>query len=250
MAARVTFITGASSGLGAALAPLFAADGDTVVLTARREQALEQLAERIRADGGTALPLALDVTDRDAVHAAVERVEDEAGPIDLLIANAGIGGPSPAVDFDAAWLEQIFATNVLGVGYCLEAVLPRMIERRAGQVAAVSSLAAYRAFPGRAFYCASKSAVTALLEGLRIELRDQGVTVTTISPGFVKTELTAKNDFDMPFLLEADDAARRMHRAIRRERSDFAFPWQLASLARLGRFLPNAIYDRLVAGRG
>lgn len=246
---RVTFVTGASSGLGAALAPLFAADGDTVVLTARRAESLEQLADGIRATGGRALPLALDVTDRAAVLDAVRRVEAEAGPVDLLIANAGIGEPTPATRFDSATLERVFRTNVFGVSYCIEAVLPGMIERRAGQIVGISSLAAYRGLPGNASYCASKSAVNALLESLRVELRQHGVTVSIVAPGFVKTPLTARNKFPMPFILDVDDAARRMHRAIRAGRTEYAFPWQLASIVRTGRLLPNALYDRLLKGK-
>ena len=132
----VTFITGASSGLGAGLAPLFAQDGDTVFLAARRGDAIEALAERLRADGGTAHAIPLDVSDHDAVREAFAQVVADVGPIDTLVCNAGIGDSTPAVGFDADTLEHIFGINVFGVAYCIEAALPGMLERNQGQLVA------------------------------------------------------------------------------------------------------------------
>lgn len=246
---RITFLTGASSGLGAALAPLLAADGDTVILAARRAEPIEALANRIRADGGRALAVPLDVTDREAVRAAVRRVEQEIGPIDTMIANAGVADLTPIDRFDAAKVERIFRTNVFGAVYCYEAVLPGMIERRSGHLVGVSSLAGYRGLPGTGAYAASKAALTVLLESLRIEARAHGIAVTTICPGFVKTPMTAKNRHPMPFLMELEDAARHLHRAIRRKATEYAFPWPLASLVKGGRFVPNGLYDRLLANQ-
>lgn len=240
----VTFLTGASSGLGEALAPRLARDGETVVLTARRRESLEALAARIRDEGGKALPIALDVGDHDAVIEAVRRVEREVGPVERMICNAGIGDAMRATDFRAAEVRRVYETNVFGVANCLEAVLPGMIERRRGHVVGVSSLAGYRGLPGSAAYASSKAAVSNMLEGLRIELAGFGVAVTTICPGFVKTPMTERNRHPMPFLMELDEAAELMHEAIRDRVTHCAFPWQLATVVRAGKLLPDALYDR------
>ena len=239
----VTVVTGASSGLGSGLAPLFAADGDTVVLAARRLEKIEALAEQIRAAGGQAVALQLDVGDRAAVKDAFEHIEQEVGPIHTLVANAGVGDQTPATAFDAETVEWIHRVNFLGVVYCIEAALPAMLERRAGHVVAVSSLTAYRGLPGASAYCASKAAVNSLMQGLRIELRREGIAATTLCPGFVRTELTARNRVPMPFILDLDDAARRMHRAVREKRREYAFPFPLSTITRWSRWLPNWLYD-------
>jgi len=245
---RLTLITGASSGLGSALAPLLAADGDTVLLAARRADALDSLARRItEADRGRAIPLTLDVSDHEAVMRTLAAVQAEHGPIDCLVANAGVGDSLPARAFTTASVRRVFDTNVFGVTSCLEAVLPGMIARGSGHIVGISSLAGYRGLPGSSSYAASKAALTVLLESLRIELKSFGVDVTTICPGFVKTEMTAKNKHPMPFLMELDDAAREMHAAIRSRVTHCAFPWQLATLVRAGRVLPDVLYDRMLA---
>jgi short-subunit dehydrogenase len=244
---QIVFLTGASSGLGAALAPLLAADGDTVVLTARRADALEQVAAKIRADGNRAVVLPLDVTDRDAVHAAIDKVEREIGPIDVMVANAGVGGVTPMAKFEAAAFESVFRANLFGPVYCFEAVLPRMIERKRGHLVGVASLAGYRGLPANGAYAGSKAALKVLMESLRIEAHQYGLDVTTIEPGFVKTPMTAKNKHPMPFIIDVDEAARHMRKAIRDKASEYAFPWQLASIVKAGRVFPNSLYDRALA---
>ena len=245
----VTLITGASSGFGAALAPRFARDGDTVVLTARREAELSAVADAIRAQGGDALAFPLDVADGAAVAAVVAEVTRLRGPVTRLVANAGISDPTRVERWNTARLQHTFAVNVAGVSHCIEQVLPSMLERRSGHLVAIASLAGLRGLPGSASYSASKAAVIALMESLRIELQHKGVKVSTILPGFVKTPMTAKNRFPMPFLMDLEPAADRMHRAIVRQKKEYAFPWQLATLVRLARLLPNAIYDRALAGK-
>ena len=246
---KVVFLTGASSGIGSALALLLAADGDRLVLTARRVEPLEELVGRIREAGGEAMAIAMDVTDRDAVMDAVVKAQAHFGPIDILIANAGIGDPTPGDAFDALRFERIVRTNLLGAAYCVEAVAPCMVERRTGQIVGIASLAAYRGLPGAAAYCASKAGLMEMLQSLRIDLKPYGIKVTTICPGFVKTPLTDRNDFKMPFLLELDDGARRIYRGVRSGGSEISFPFPLAPVARLARFLPNWMYDRVVAGQ-
>lgn len=243
------FITGASSGLGRALAPLLAADGQPVVLAARRAEPLSDLAAEIEAAGGTALALPLDVSDPEAVQHAVQHAESTLGPVGLMIANAGIDGLTPADDFHAADVARVLQVNLVGAAACFEAVLPGMIERGDGQLVGVASLAGFRGLPGAAAYCASKAGLISLLESLRIELRGKGVAVTTLNPGFVKTPLTAPNQHPMPFLMELDDAAKVMHKAIRRQVSECSFPKSLASITRTGKLLPNGLYDRILKSK-
>jgi short-subunit dehydrogenase len=247
-AGQVAVITGASSGIGQALAQVLAAEGARVGLVARRREALEELAAEIGRAGGTAAVAAADVGDRPAVVAAIHELAARLGPVDLLVANAGVGAPTRLEPFSVAEVEKMFRVNTLGVVYAIEAVLPEMLRRGRGHLAAVSSLGAYKGLPGESGYCASKAAVNTFLEGLRIQLRGRGVAVTTVCPGFVRTPMTSVNEFHMPFLLEADEAARRIVRALRRRRKVFDFPWPTALLMRLTRWLPDWVMARAMAG--
>lgn len=242
----VALITGASSGIGLNLARRLAREGTKVALVARRKDLLESLAGEIRAEGGVALPIPCDVRDRMPMHAAVGQAARELGPIDLLIANAGVGHVIPADSFDAALFEDTIRTNLLGPVYAVEAALPSMLSRHSGHIVGVSSLAAYRSFPMTHAYSASKSALNAFLEGLRAEIFDRGVRVTTVCPGFVRTPMTVKNKSAMPFLLDADEAARRILRAVRAGRRVYNFPWPMAALMGLVRLLPSGILDRAI----
>ena len=242
----VALITGASSGIGLELARQLARDGTKVALIARRKELLDGLAAEIRAAGGTALAIPCDVRERMPVHAAVGLAARELGPIDLLIVNAGVGHVIPADSFDAALFEDTIRTNLLGPVYAVEAALPSMLSRHAGHIVGVSSLAAYRSFPMTHAYCASKSALNAFLEGLRAEISDRGVRVTTVCPGFVRTPMTAKNTGAMPFLLEPREAARRILRAVRAGRRVYNFPWPMAALMTLVRLLPSRVLDSAV----
>jgi short-subunit dehydrogenase len=244
--ARTVFITGASSGFGFALAHLYAKAGDRVALAARRKERLDALADELRNAGGTALALVCDVSDRTAVHEAVRQCEAELGPVDLLIANAGLSKRVKARAFDAEVMDKVIRINLMGTVYCIEAVIPGMVERGQGQLVAIGSLAGYRGLPGAAPYCASKAALISMMESLRIDLRKEGIAVTTICPGYVKTELTANTTHPKPFMMELDRAAPIIYRAIERKVSEYAFPWPLSGAVKFGRFLPNAIYDRLV----
>ena len=242
---QVAVVTGASSGIGWALAKVLAAEGCKVGLVARRkEQAGRRSPRRFARRGGTAAVAAADVGDRGQTLAAIHAVREQLGPIDLLIANAGVGMPTLLEPVNVADVEKMFRVNVLGVVYAIEAVLPEMLQRGRGHLAAVSSLAAYKGLPGESAYCASKAAVNTYMEGLRIQLRDRGIAVTTICPGFVQTPMTDVNDFNMPWLMEADEAARRIVRALRRRRKVYNFPWQMALLMKLTRWLPDWIVAR------
>jgi short-subunit dehydrogenase len=241
---QVAVITGASSGIGWALAKTLAAEGCKVGLVARRAEKLQALADEIRTAGGTAAFAGADVADRPQVLAAIQEVSDQLGPIDLLIANAGVGMATLLDPPNIGDIEEMFRVNVLGVIYSLEAVLPDMLRRGRGHLAAVSSLAGLKGLPGESAYCASKSALITYMEGLRIQLRGRGIAVTTLCPGFVRTPMTAANDFHMPFVLEADGAARRIVRALRRQRKVYAFPWQMAWFMRVVSHLPDWVLAR------
>lgn len=238
-ASQMAVVTGASSGIGWALAKVLAAEGCKVGLVARRRDKLDQLAAEIQKAGGTAAVAAADVGDRGQTLQAIGEVSAALGPVDLLIANAGVGMPTQLEPINIADIEQMFRVNLMGVIYALEAVLPEMLRRGSGHVAAISSAAAFKGLPGESAYCASKAAVNSYMEGLRIQLHGRGIHVTTICPGFVRTPMTEVMNTPMPFCLEADDAARRIVRALKRKRKLYTFPWQIAVLMRLARLLPD-----------
>jgi short-subunit dehydrogenase len=235
----VALVTGASSGLGRALAVQLAAGGWRVGLIARRSEDLARVCDEIVAAGGFARYFAADVSDAPSVTRAVEFLASELGDVDLVIANAGLAPAESIRPISSADMRRMIEVNYLGVVHVLAAVLPRMVERGQGHVAAVSSLAAFRGLPSMCGYAASKAAVNTFLEGLRLELRGTGVGVSTICPGFIRTPMTARNQGPMPWLMSAEDAARRILLAVEHKRPMFAFPWPLAVAARLARHAPD-----------
>ena len=251
--ARV-WLTGASSGIGEALVAPLVRRGARVAITARRRDRLDAIAARVAAEGrSTVLPVPVDVTDRAAVIDAAQRIAHAWGGIDLAIFNAG-----GSVDHDreaAAEGREAFrsatytgttALNYFSVVYGIEAVLPGMLARGSGHIAAVASLAGYRASASVA-YGASKAAVIHLMEGLRFEVAERGVGVTVINPGFVKTPLTDPNRFHMPFLLEASDAAERIIRGLERGKKEIHFPAALSWPMKMLRILPYPAYERIIS---
>jgi short-subunit dehydrogenase len=245
----VTFLTGASSGMGRSLALRLALQGETIAAVARRQSLLDTLVEEIARAGGKALAISCDATDRTRVFAAVEKTQAALGPIDRLIANAGGGEPTFADTFDAAQIQRVFALNVGGTANCIEAVLPTMLQRGQGHIVAVSSLAAYRGLPSAAAYSAAKAALSNMIESLRIDLRPRGIALTLICPGFVRTHPSTKKKWK-PFQLETEEAARLMARAITARKPYYAFPLPLVFAAALGRTLPASLYDWLLTGQG
>jgi len=244
----MTFITGASSGIGRSLARRIAIDGEPVVLVARRQALLDSLVEEIEDAGGRALAIGCDVTDRGAVHAAVRRAEAHFGPTTTLIANAGGASATDATHFQAQQIVDVVSLNLFGVANCIEAVLPAMLERHAGHLVATGSLAAYRGLPAAGAYSAAKAALTNLMESLRIDLRSTGIDVTVVAPGFVRTKPGKTKN--RPFRLELEAATALIHRAIKRRTPYYAFPKSLLVLMWLGWALPAPLYDRVLAGRG
>jgi len=238
-------ITGASSGLGEYLAIELGRRGHTLGLIARRREQLEQVAEKVRATGAKAEFAVADVTQRQTLHEAIGTLEAVSGPTDIIVANAGNGVPTSGMTFDAQRVNDLMRLNFDGVTYAFEAVLPAMVERGAGHIAAVSSLAGYRGLPGNGAYGASKAAVTTLMQALSAELRPRGIAVTTIHPGFVRTPLTDRNRFQMPFLMEPERAAQIMADGIEARHRTITFPWQMGILMRVLQGIPAPLFESI-----
>ena len=222
------FVTGASSGLGEAVALEYARrhPGARIGVAARRRERLDALAARM--PDGVAVPYALDVTDRDALHAAAHDFVGRFGAPDVVVANAGVNGPTlTGTPGDDASFERILRTNVVGVFDTFAPFVAPMRSRGRGTLAGVASVAGIRGMPSLGGYCASKAATIAYLESLRLELRPSGLKVVTIAPGYIRTPMTARNPYPMPFLMDADAFARRAVDAIARGRSFVVIPWQM-----------------------
>jgi NAD(P)-dependent dehydrogenase (short-subunit alcohol dehydrogenase family) len=249
MGFKNAFITGASSGLGRGLSLHYARAGATVYAAARRRAELESLAAEAAAAGaaGRVVPVVLDVADAEAQVAAIGRAEEESGGLDLVIANAGVLAPTPGRIIDWAQVKRVLDINVSAACVTLSAALPALVARGRGTVAAVSSLAAFRGLPGRAAYSASKAALHIFMESLRVDLRKTGVRAVTIYPGFVKTEMTAKNEKPMPFLMELDAAVEVMARGLARGQPTIAYPLPMVAMVKAVAALPGPIWEALAA---
>lgn len=243
---RTALVTGASSGIGAALAKQLAVDGAEVVLSARRVEKLEAIQSEIVALGGRARVLALDVTRPDEAAAAIRRIDAELGGLDLVVANAGLGHPQSAKALTWEKASPVLATNLVGGIATLTAVLPEMVARRRGHLVGVSSVAVYSPVPGGSVYRATKSGLTAFLENLRAELGDTGVRVTVVHPGFVRTPLADAFTIQPPLVLEADVAARIIARRLRRGPARIDFPAPVVLAMRLMGALPSFIRDAVI----
>lgn len=243
------FLTGASSGIGEALALDIASRGAALGLVARRQEMLDDLASRCEAAGGQARGYVVDVVDGEKLRKAAEDFRSEFDHIDVMIANAGIGGGNDECRaFVPGAVKTVVDTNLMGAVNAIHAVLPEMLERGSGHLVAVSSLAGFRGLPKSAAYSASKAAMTAYFESVRLDVQNRGVAVTIIQPGFIRTPLTGGRKAKMPFLMELEDAIPYFRRAIEQKKRFAAFPWQLATLVRIARFLPAKWYDA-AAGR-
>ncbi len=238
------FITGASSGIGEALAVYYAAQGATLGLAARRGDALAALNQRL---GGRHACYALDVTDAPALHAAAADFIGRFGAPDIVIANAGVSaGTLTEHEEDLAVFRRVMDINVFGMAATFAPFIPAM--RAAGgdsRLVGIASVAGIRGLPGAEAYSASKAAAIAYLESLRLEMRPYGIKVVTIAPGYIETPMTEINPYKMPFLLPVDRAAERFAAAIERGTSYTVIPWPMGIVAKLLRALPNWLYDRL-----
>lgn len=239
------FITGASSGIGRALAEHYAARGAQIGLVARRRQLLHELSTRWP---GQVRAYPLDVTDAAALRAAAADFIAGVGVPDVVIANAGVSiGTLTEHAEDLEAIRRVMDVNHFGMAATFSPFIAGMRQAARGRLVGIASLAGIRGLAGAAAYCASKAAAISYLESLRLELRDSGIRVVTICPGYVRTPMTEVNRFPMPFLLAADEAAARLARVIERGSSYSVVPWQMAVVGKLLRLLPNAVYDRLFA---
>lgn len=240
------FLTGASSGIGAALAREYAKQGAQLGLFARSADALAALAATLRPP--TPQVYAGDVRDEAALRTAAADFTARHGGVDVVIANAGISrGTQTEYEEDNVGFRAIIETNLLGVLYTFQPFLPAMRAARAGKLVGLASVAGFRGLPGAGAYSASKSAAISYLESLRVELIGSGIQVITICPGYVATPMTANNPYRMPFLLSADRAAALIVRAITAGRRFYVLPWQMRWAGRVLRVLPRAVYDRAFA---
>ncbi|KXB29023.1 short-chain dehydrogenase [Dechloromonas denitrificans] len=238
------FITGASSGIGEALAVYYAAQGATLGLVARRRDFLDGLNQRL---GGRHACYALDVADAPALHDAATDFIFRFGAPDIIIANAGVSaGTLTECEEDLDIFRRVMDTNVFGMAATFAPFIPAM--RVAGgerRLVGIASVAGIRGLPGAEAYSASKAAAIAYLESLRLEMRPYGIKVVTIAPGYIETPMTAVNPYKMPFLLPVDQAAERFAAAIARGTTYTVIPWPMGVVAKLLRALPNWLYDRL-----
>lgn len=242
------FLTGASSGIGEALARHYAAQGATLGLAARRQHRLFELAEDL---SGTHSCYPLDVADAAAVQAAAADFIGRHGCPDIVIANAGVSdGTLAAEASDLPAFRRIFETNVIGMAQTLQPFVAAMQARGSGRLVGIASVAGIRGLAGAGAYTASKAAAINYLEALRVELHGSGVKVVTIAPGYIATPMTAANRFPMPFLLPADEAARRFANAIECGTSYTVIPWQMGVVAKLMRLLPDPLFDALFSRAG
>lgn len=235
---NVAWVTGASSGLGEHGARELAARGVTVCISARSADKLAAIA----ADHPSIHAYPCDVTDADELRRVASQIEAAHGPIDLALMCAGAWFQSSITDIRLENVAKTFDINVQGVFNNLAAVLPAMVERRSGHVAWISSVAGYGGLPNSAAYGPSKAALINLAEGVKPELARKGITVSLINPGFVKTDMTAKNEFEMPFLMDVEPAARSMIDQLATGRFEVRFPWQLVWILKVLNVLPYPLY--------
>ncbi len=238
-------ITGASSGIGAALARSLAEPGRHLFLLARSRERLAATVRACEAKGATATAIVCDVRDKATMAEAV-CAADDAVPLALVIANAGIGVVGGRAEELECIAEDVFAVNVTGVFHTVHPILPRMCARGQGQICLIASIAGLYGLAPAPAYSASKAAIIAYGQGLRGRYAKGGVRISVACPGFVRTPMTADNRFPMPFLLDADDAARRILRGLARDKPIIGFPWPLYAAARLLTYLPAGLADRLM----
>ncbi len=239
-------ITGASSGLGAALARHYANHGATLGLIARRQSELEQLRAAFSVACET---YPLDVRNDAAIAAAARDFTGKHGCPDIVIANAGVSvGTLTEIAEDRRVFQDVVDINLIGMVNTFQPFLGAMRARGSGRLAGIASVAGYRGLPGGAAYSASKAAVIAYLESLRVELHASGVRVVTVCPGYVATPMTEKNPYAMPFRMSAEAAATKIAACVERGRAFSVIPWQMALVARVMHVLPDWLYDRLAAG--
>jgi short-subunit dehydrogenase len=240
---KVFFITGASSGIGREISILLSKEKCSLALLARRTELLNQLSEQLSGAQAEVKTYTCDVTDKNAVESVINKVKEHFGRIDVAILNSGVGYKASAEDIDTEKAKAVFDVNLFGIINCLEILVPYFIKAKSGMIAGVTSLADSRGWPGSGFYVASKAAGSKLLESLRVGLKKYNIKVITIKPGFVKTELTAKNKFMMPFIMDADKAAKIIVNGLKKEKKIIQFPLPTVLGAKLTRIVPDFLIN-------
>jgi short-subunit dehydrogenase len=243
----VTLVTGAASGIGRALCAALGREGAHLGLLDRNAEGLATVARELETAGVRCAHATADVTDRIGVQAAITYLSEQLGPVDILVACAGITGATLVDELAIEDTAALINVNLLGVAYSINAVLPGMLDRGQGQIVGISSIAGWRGMPYSAAYSASKAAVARYLESLRPALRRRGIAVSTIFPGFVNTPLMAAARARPPLpMMEPEQAARHILKAIRRRSRVYAFPWSTCLVAGFLRWLPPAVFDWLM----
>jgi short-subunit dehydrogenase len=244
---KVVLLTGASSGIGYSLAKLLPKENCSVALISRRKYILDELAEELKNGGVKILSYKCDVGNIDEVRNIFELVEKDFGKIDIAILNAGASHRADVKNFSAEFAKEIFDANTFGIINCVEQLLPQFIQRKEGMIVGVSSLAESRGFPKSGFYNASKCAASLLLESLRIELKPYNIKVITVKPGFVRTPMTDKNEFHMPFLMDVDKATKIIIEGIKKEKRIIQFPFSTVIGSKMVKFMPDWLFDFLMS---
>jgi short-subunit dehydrogenase len=241
----IIWITGASSGIGKEVARQYAQAGHTVCISARSSESLAAVAQEYAGLPGQIHVFPIDVTDIAAVESAYTQMCEQVGLPDLSILNAGTHKENPVAEFDRELYSRIMDINYMGVVNCMQALVPGCVERRNGHIAVVSSVAGYRGLPKASAYGASKAALINMCEALQPELAAYNVKLRLINPGFVRTPLTDLNEFDMPFIMEVEDAARRMISKLEGNYFEITFPRRFTFILKVLRMLPYGLYLRM-----
>lgn len=236
-------ITGASSGIGLELARRLSLESCNLALLARREEVLEQELRNFKKFYEEIITIKCDVTKINEVKNAIEEIKSKFGKIDVAILNSGISIPQNIINFKSSYAKNVFDVNVFGLFNFAEVLIPEMIANQNGVIVGISSLADGRGFPQNGPYCASKAAASIYLESLRVELKKYNIKVITVKPGFVRTPMTDKNNFKMPFLIDVEKAADLIIDGIKSEKTLIQFPFPTSLGAKILRMIPNYLFD-------
>jgi short-subunit dehydrogenase len=240
-------LTGASSGIGYELAKQLAKEGANLALLARRKNVIDSLAEEIEKHNSKIITIQCDVSNKASVHSAFNEAKVNFGEIDMVILNAGTSERVDIINFDVSKADEIYGVNTLGLIYCVKEVLQDFIQRKEGWIVGVSSLSDVRGFPRSSLYCSSKAASSIFLESIRIELKKYNIKIITVKPGFVKTPMTDKNEFYMPFLINVEKAAKIILKGIKKEKRIISFPLPIVLATKVLKILPDSIFDFLLS---
>ncbi|MBF0106596.1 MAG: SDR family NAD(P)-dependent oxidoreductase [Deltaproteobacteria bacterium] len=243
---KTILITGASSGIGKDLALFYSAFNTKLILLARREDLLKQIQDECQKNGSEVLIFAADVSDRKKMEAIASDVLNQWGFVDIVIANAGVGGLNPADHFSLDLNQKFVAINILGLAYTLVPFIDSMKQNKKGILVGISSLAAFRGLPKAASYSSSKAAQGVFLESLRVDLKKYGISVCSIHPGFIETPMTDHDEFKMPFMVPVRKSSILIAKAIKRKKAVYLYPWPMRILTYINKKLPVCVYDYLV----